>query len=258
MRGLLVPAVLVVLAGACVGDDGDTGGGGPGTAAVDTARTVGELTPFETWKAETLLRDRLSCLGCHTLDGEGGRIGPDLSRVGDRLSAQGIRSMITDPEGTRPGAIMPRELMPDHWLDLVVRYLAARSTGEPWMGERDRLGPTAAPPEVIRAENPDGEVLYRTYCAVCHGARGGGDGPNARFLPVAPTAHGDPEYMSRRPDASLFDAVWAGGRVMNRSHRMPPFGQILSRNEVWALVDYMRGLCDCRGPRWSRDDRSLP
>jgi len=62
-------------------------------------------------------------------------------------------------------------------------------------------------------------------------------------------------YMSGRSDDALFDAIYAGGYVMNRSNRMPPFGQTLAREQIWSLVRYLRGLCRCQGPTWSRDNR---
>lgn len=267
MELAFLAASLTALVG-CAREDGApaggdaAGGGAPARAELDSTRSVGDLTPFETRKAETLLRDRLSCLGCHALDGEGGRVGPDLSRVGDRLSAEGIRSMVTDPQGTRPGIIMPREIMPPRWADLVVRYLAGRSSGEARSVDRGtiRRPPTDSVPMGAGGDAgaARGAALYARYCAVCHGAAGDGDGPNARFLPVRPTAHADAAYMSSRPDDALFDAIFAGGRVMNRSHRMPPFGEVLSRDQIRSLVEYLRVLCDCRGPEWSRDQRSGP
>ena len=38
------------------------------------------------------------CTGCHTINGEGGKIGPDLSHVGARLSANLIRESILLPD----------------------------------------------------------------------------------------------------------------------------------------------------------------
>jgi mono/diheme cytochrome c family protein len=58
--------------------------------------------------------------------------------------------------------------------------------------------------------------------------------------------------MSRRSDDALYDAIAAGGRIMGRSPRMPPFGETLSPREIRALVAHLRELCACAGPEWSR------
>ncbi|OLC05712.1 MAG: hypothetical protein AUH42_07000 [Gemmatimonadetes bacterium 13_1_40CM_70_11] len=98
----------------------------------------------------------------------------------------------------------------------------------------------------------DARTLYATFCAACHGSRGRGDGFNAEYLPVAPAVHADPVAMSRRTDDRLFDAIAGGGAVVGRSPRMPAFGATLSRAEIRSLVRYVRELCRCEGPAWSR------
>jgi len=54
--------------------------------------------------------------------------------------------------------------------------------------------------------------------------------------------------MSTRLDDTLFDGIHAGGRILDRSHRMPSFGQTLSPEEIRALVGQMRRLCRCQEP----------
>ncbi|MEW5915242.1 MAG: cytochrome c, partial [Gemmatimonadota bacterium] len=97
--------------------------------------------------------------------------------------------------------------------------------------------------------------LYARFCAGCHGTTGAGDGPNAQYLPVRPAPHRASAAMSQRPDDSLFDTIAGGGEIMNRSPRMPAFGQTLTAQEISSLVRYIRSLCDCEGPGWSRDGK---
>jgi mono/diheme cytochrome c family protein len=59
--------------------------------------------------------------------------------------------------------------------------------------------------------------------------------------------------MSTRSDDVLFDGIYAGGRILNRSPRMPAFGESLSVDEIRSLVRYMRSLCGCRQPAWARE-----
>ena len=202
------------------------------------------LSPFDAAKAEWLIRNRLPCLGCHELGGEGGRIGPSLSELKGQRTPDHVYSMIRDPRG----GIMPRVPMSEATLELIASFLVQR--------EPTRRAPLRAPPAAAGRPNsaPTGLTadLYARSCAPCHGAGGGGDGYNAPFLPVRPTAHADKTYMSRRSDDALFDAIYAGGYVMNKSNRMPPFGHTLAREQIWSLVRYLRTLCGCQGPAWSR------
>ncbi len=249
---------------------------GQTTPASARART---LSAFEMEKAELLVRDKLPCLGCHQLGGEGGRIGPSLSQLKVTRDPDYVFSMIRDPQNTIPGTVMPRvpmakqylwvgsrfdfQLGPDRdermleeellvkekTLELIANYLLQR---EPSGGTPPAQLPR---PGVIAEDETDGETLYRHYCANCHGTEGAADGPNAQYLSVQPVSHDDAAYMSKRPDDSLFDAIYSGGYVMNRSQLMPPYGQTLSREQIWSLVRYLRELCDCQGPAWSRDSK---
>jgi mono/diheme cytochrome c family protein len=208
------------------------------------------LSAFSKQKAERLLKDHLPCLGCHTLNGDGGTIGPDLTTVRDRRSPMYIAAMISDPQRVVPGSAMPRILMPESTRRLIIQYLAERPGSA---GESDAEGPRPTP-EVRAATptTPDGPALYARLCASCHGTNGKGDGPNATNLPVKQAGHSSGDAMSARPDDSLFDTIASGGAVMNRSPRMPAFGATLSTAEIRALVRHIRTLCRCEGPAWSR------
>ena len=60
--------------------------------------------------------------------------------------------------------------------------------------------------------------------------------------------------MSFRPDDTLYDGIASGGAILNKSHFMPAWGETLSATEIKSLVAYMRSLCRCEGPGWSRDN----
>jgi mono/diheme cytochrome c family protein len=205
------------------------------------------LTRFAEQKAEVLLRDKLPCLGCHQFGSDGGRLAPDLATVRTRRSAEYIAAIVRDPQRVRPGTSMPRHPMPASQEQLIVRYLATRSGAA-----------NSDSAEVIAGAAPEDRTapaLYTRFCAGCHGATGGGDGPNAKFLPVPPVAHRSAVAMSPRPDAALFDAIAGGGAIMNRSPRMPAFALVLQPAEIQSLVRHIRGLCRCEGPAWSTDGR---
>ena len=205
-----------------------------------------ELTAFERAKAETLLRQQLPCLGCHTLGSDGGKLGPDLATVRDRRDPNYIARIIMDPQATVAGTFMPHTPMATSSRALVVRYLGGNAA----------LVDAAPAPAKAQVTDTSGAAIYARFCAGCHGQRGGGDGPNATSLPVPPARHASREAMAARPDDALYDTIAGGGAIMNRSPRMPAYGTTLTATQIRALVRHIRTLCQCVGPSWSTDGGS--
>jgi cytochrome c2 len=68
------------------------------------------------------------CVGCHILDGDGGKDGPNLSDAGSKHDLPTLKSWITDPEAVNPLAEMPAfgERLSPEQLDAIAGYLASR------------------------------------------------------------------------------------------------------------------------------------
>jgi len=220
-------------------------------AQASAARPGIELTPFARAKAESLLRNQLPCLGCHTLDGKGGTLAPELATVRNRRDAAYIARMITNPQATVPGTLMPHTPMPQKWRALIVRYLGGDATIVDAAPAVSRVAPGGP-------ADSSGATLYAHYCTGCHGPQGRGDGPNAASLPVPPARHASKDAMSARPDDALYDTIAGGGAIMNRSPRMPAYGTTLTTAQIRALVRHIRSLCQCQGPSWSTDGQASP
>lgn len=207
-----------------------------------------KLSAFSMAKAQTLLKEKLSCLGCHQLGNDGGRIGPNLSSLKNRLQPGFVYQFIQNPQALQSETVMPKILMPPQTLDLIANFLLQQEIPA---GAAPYLSLAGHPIHAPHGQN-EVESSYLKYCASCHGVSGDGKGYNAKFLPKAPASHADKAYMSTRPDGTLFDGVHAGGYILNKHHFMPPWGQTLSYEKIRQLVAYMRKLCQCEGPAWSR------
>jgi cytochrome c2 len=59
----------------------------------------------ETEKGKKVYEER-RCGLCHAIAGQGGKIGPDLSNVGNQRDREWLMKFIKDPKGTMPGAKM--------------------------------------------------------------------------------------------------------------------------------------------------------
>lgn len=211
-----------------------------------------DLTAFSREKAFTMLQERLSCLGCHRIDGIGGRSAPDLSKMENRIHPLYAFNMIRRPEQVSHGGAMPAIDMPDRYQILIFNFLYQTGMRE------DSTLIAVAPSKLFLPEEVSSDAAgnYKRYCASCHGETGDGLGWNAPYIePAKSTVHSDPAAMSVRPDDTLFDGIYAGGYILNKHPFMPAFGNLLSRQEIKDLVAYIRTLCGCEGPAWSRDDK---
>lgn len=91
--------------------------------------------------------------------------------------------------------------------------------------------------------NPsEGKRLFRHYCAVCHGETGGGDGINAEHLDPRPADLSDPEYMATATKEDLFKVIEGGGKALEITPAMPPWGKTLSKDQIMKLVVYVQSL----------------
>lgn len=82
-----------------------------------------------------------------------------------------------------------------------------------------------------------GRQHFQTFCTPCHGpeAKGGTTGPVAtKFIPTPDLTN--PELQRQRTDGYWHSYIVVGGAVM------PAYGEALSSQEAWHLVNYLRSL----------------
>ena len=79
-----------------------------------------------------------------------------------------------------------------------------------------------------------GKVLYETYCLVCHGTEGKGDGPIASKIPP-PTSYKSERVMGFLP-GRIFHVITLG------SNKMPSYAAQLSPDDRWLIITYIRAV----------------
>src|SRR5262249_19808433 len=69
-------------------------------------RTLGRIpienVPGDRARGESLVRGKGKCLQCHTVSGQGGALGPELTQIGARRSAANLRRALLEPEADLP------------------------------------------------------------------------------------------------------------------------------------------------------------
>lgn len=104
--------------------------------------------------------------------------------------------------------------------------------------------PTAPPPaSSLPRDSGDaavvrGGIVYRTYCVLCHGAAGKGDGRAAKMYTPRPANL----TISPFNDAYKEMIVRGGGASVGRSSFMPPWGDELTDEQIKDLIAFLREL----------------
>src|SRR5262245_3868332 len=103
--------------------------------------------------------------------------------------------------------------------------------------------PVAARPATSDATVAKGKQVYDANCVQCHGAEGRGDGYGAPFLVPAPRDLTAAQFKFRTTasgqlptDDDLFRTISRGANGTG----MPPWKYLLSDEDRWALVDYVK------------------
>jgi mono/diheme cytochrome c family protein len=102
------------------------------------------------------------------------------------------------------------------------------------------LASPCAPRAADVAAQQRGASLFETYCVLCHGSAGKGDG-RAAALQKTPPAN---LTLSRRSSAYQREIVSKGGAAMKRSPSMPAWNEVLSSQQIADVVAYVRILAD--------------
>jgi mono/diheme cytochrome c family protein len=103
--------------------------------------------------------------------------------------------------------------------------------------QRELATKMANPVKATESSLAVGRTHYQTFCLPCHGpeAKGGVSGPVAtKFIP--PPDLTNAELQRQRTDGYWHSYIVAGGAVM------PGYGEALSSQEAWHVVNYLRSL----------------
>lgn len=89
-----------------------------------------------------------------------------------------------------------------------------------------------------RVDLAAGHAIYREHCAACHGATGGGDGPNAAGMNPPPPAVGDAATMADVSPALMFRITSVG----IAGTPMAAWADKLTPDQRWDVISYINTL----------------
>jgi mono/diheme cytochrome c family protein len=130
------------------------------------------------------------------------------------------------------------------WLLLamvLVISIAAACGSDPVSGESSGAALATSNPLAGQAGASDqGCQTYAVECAACHGATGVGDGVHGKHLMPAPS---DLRRATlAKTDEQLYQRIWNGGAMPPFNSGMPAYKDLLSPDQIWQILVYVRAL----------------
>jgi ubiquinol-cytochrome c reductase cytochrome b subunit len=247
---------------------------GPPASGASSAAARPSPTPVDNSSQEgaRLIR-KLGCLACHSINGTGGKVGPDLAgERGRNRSSEWLGQQIRNPSSHNPKTVMPSfDRLPEAEIGALTAYLlgltpekeaSAGGTPPPAPAETASTAGARSAPKA-RSGNPNLEAariignarhggrLFGQYCQDCHGAQGRDNVPN----PGSDDGHVpalnpiDREIYDPNPVVfvSRIDPLLQHGSVPPGPHpalRMPDFGDSdsLTQQQIAHLEAYVLSL----------------
>ncbi len=203
----------------------------PGASDIAISRTqiasslqdVYPLIPPDARKGKATFEEK--CAPCHGINGDGD--GPRAAQLPNSVPALSNREVA-------------RQASPARWFMIVSNGNLERfmppfpslSASQRWDVVAYSLSLSTSPESIEQ-----GAKLYQEQCANCHGAEGKGDGPLATSLAKPPTNLTDLAFSASKSAFDLYSSI-----VLGMPPAMPAFGDKLSDEQRWAIVEYLQSL----------------
>lgn len=115
------------------------------------------------------LFETIGCMGCHTVNGEGGKVGPDLSYEADKgRSRQWLTTQIENPRDNDPQTIMPAfNNLSKEQVSNLVDYLITLSKG----GSNNMQTEGTEPVKNVTSSLTKAGEEWSDICGRCHNLR---------------------------------------------------------------------------------------
>jgi mono/diheme cytochrome c family protein len=187
------------------------------------------------------LFEEKGCLGCHSIGGKGGNIGPALDEVSKRRDPKWILDHFKNPQAVTPGSVMPQFNFTEQEMRALTEFLVS-------LADTNVIGFLKIPGAVGPVER--GKAVFKKFgCVGCHGPDGQGGVPN----PNAKTAQQVPglKFVSEGyTKDELKKRILDGQREIPAMDPnkpapplyMPPWRAKITQGELNDLVEYLMSL----------------
>jgi putative heme-binding domain-containing protein len=146
----------------------------------------------QTDSGKTLVMNKKSCLGCHQLNDEGGKIGPSLNRSSSNYKPEWLYAWISNPQNFRPGTRMPNLGLEPKEVRAITSFLVSfqpEEEDEKFATPEDWKQYLSSEGDPKRGENIFHDPEGIANCSKCHlvKGQGGAVGPDLSYVGTSRT-----------------------------------------------------------------------
>lgn len=175
------------------------------------SQPAGEISPLV--QAGQEVYREINCAYCHSINGVGGNIGPDISNVGSGLDSEELTAYLQNPHAMVPTTLHPKLQFTEEELKAVVAYLGT-------------LGA-----EISYSANAPG--LFEKNCLSCHMINGEGG-----------TLGPDLSAIGSRRSINFLESFTTDPRSVLPGTTMPAYKDILTLEQIKDIAAYLYSLKD--------------
>lgn len=184
------------------------------------------------------------CNTCHRIGGEGANVGPDLTYIGFRKSAEWLDLWMKDPKAWKPDTNMPNLHLNEQARQYLVAYMMSLK-GDAYKGEKAPWNKPGVKDDPVKR----GEMIFNyAGCTGCHGAAGAGGYPNNNVvggkipsLTMVADGYSKEELKEKLVKGVPEPAPEDFSKPKPMIH-MPAWGDQLTGDELDSLVEYLFSL----------------
>ena len=187
------------------------------------------------------LTESLGCMGCHTINGQGSNIGPELTNVRAKVRSDWLYAWLLNPRKYLVNSRMPNFRLTQAQAELIGNYLLALGIDQPPV--------TSPPPDLtdLALAQRGGQLIAERGCAGCHDVKGFARlaAPELSHVgdkTVDVMEFGDAKNVSHTTYDWLVNKVLDPNTYNSKTFksRMPKFG--LDKTEARAIGVYLTSL----------------
>lgn len=153
----------------------------------------------------------INCAYCHSINGVGGNIGPDLSGIGGQANQEKLITYLRNPHAMVPTTLHPKLQFTDEEMEGLVTYLL-----------------TLGAPITYTSQAP---LLFEQHCSSCHmiNGKGGTLGP-------------DLSTVGKRRSVNFLEAFTTDPKSVLPGATMPAYRNLLTPEQIKDIASYMASL----------------